>query len=275
MGDQDSLRTLQKSEDFIRALSGTPRIVWNALFFHRSIVGKYQNDPIMRTMLWPATNRKFSDLTRIEVVELVRRITSPRSRPKHIGSGYCLADDYFEAYKNSEPSEFYTLIAERLKHLETYHPTPGDFVIEELQNACIGFWRMHFGSMVWVPQTDWPPTKGVVIALAQDRLRKKNRKVDFSKTSWSRFLKEADLDKELIAGKAGRRQSLAENMKIERELKAMMTKALNTIVKTHGGDRRRALEVLKAAFGSSAEVRRSEKERLKNLPQNPEGERYE
>jgi hypothetical protein len=275
MSDQDSLRTLQESEDFLRKISGAPRIVWRALFFPRSIAGKFQNDPIMRTILLANTSRKFSARSRIEVVELVRKITSPRSQPKHIGSRYSLADDYFDAYGNSAPSELYTLIAERLKHLETHRPTLQDFVIEELQNVCTGFWHMHLGPMEWRPQTDWPPTKGVVIAIAKDRLRKQNRRTDFSKSSWSRFLKEADLDKELIEGKPGRPQTLDENMKLERELKATMTQAVNTIVETHGGDRRRALEVLKVAIGSRAEVRRSEEERLKNLPQDPEGERYE
>jgi len=53
---------------------------------------------------------------------------------------------------------------------------------------------------------------------------KREKKSDFSESSWSEFLKEADRDNELIAGKAGRRQSLDENIKVERELKALTTK---------------------------------------------------
>jgi hypothetical protein len=98
---------------------------------------------------------------------------------------------------------------------------------------------------------------------------KREKKSDFSESSWSEFLKEADRDNELIAGKAGRRQSLDENIKVERELKALTTKVLKTIMETYGGNRRRALKALKAAFGNRAAVLRSEEERLRGVSQAP------
>jgi hypothetical protein len=198
----------------------------------------------------------------VEVVELVSKITTPKT-PKTFATFHCLVNDYFQSYENSTPSEFIGVISDRLKFIETFRPAPSDFAIEELQNECVGPLTPVLRPIA--PGPDWPPIKGVVTALARERLRKQGRKANFSKSSWSEFLKEADRDKELVEGKPGRPQSLDENIKAERELKALTTKMVNTIIETHGGDRRRALEVLKAAFGNKAETLRSEGERLRKL----------
>jgi len=266
---QDSLSRFQASEDFIRKFSGVSPIIWRS-FFPRSICGKYQDDPIVRAILPAAPDKQLSKLSRIDVVELVSKITTP-AKPRTFATVQCLVGDYFDAYENSRPSEFVGLIADRLKFLENYDPTPGDFAIEELQNSCAGlwYWPLVLAFHRPTPGPNWPPTKGAVIAMAKERLRKEKKKSDFSESSWSEFLKEADRDNELIAGKAGRRQSLDENIKVERELKALTTKVLKTIMETYGGNRRRALKALKAAFGNRAAVLRSEEERLRGVSQAP------
>ena len=271
---QDSLSRFQASENFIGTLSGLSPIIWRS-FFPRSICGKYQDDPIVRAILRAAPDKQLSKLSRVDVVELVSKITTPRTEI-NFATPPCLVKVYFEAYQNSTASEFFRLIAERLEFLETYDPTPSDFAIEELQNSCAGlwYWPLVPARHRPTPGPNWPPTKGAVIAMAKERLRRAEKKSYFVKSSWSEFLKKADRDNELIAGKAGRRQSLDENVKVERELKALTTKVLKTMMETYGGNRRRAMKALKAAYGNRAEYVRGEAERLRNLPQDPEEEDF-
>ena len=266
---QDSLSRFQASQDFIRRNSGISPIIWRS-FFPRSICGKYQDDPIVRAILGAAPDKQLSKLSRVDVVELVSKITTP-VKPRTFTTFQCLVYDYFDAYENSRPSEFVGLIADRLKFLETYDPTPGDFAIEELQNSCAGlwYWPLVPARHRPTPGPNWPPTKGAVIAMAKERLRKEKKKSDFSKSSWSEFLKEADRDNELIAGKAGRRQSLDLNVKLEREAKATIREFYNLTIEECGGNRREALRRLKTALGNRNEARRNEEERLKNLSRDP------
>jgi hypothetical protein len=259
---EDTLTRFQASENFVRRLSGFSPIIWRS-FFPRSICGKYQDDPIVGAILRAAPDKQLSKLSRVDVIELVSKIMTP-AKPRTLATLQCLVGDYFDSYENSRPSEFVGLIADRLKFLETYNPTPGDFAIEELQNASAGFWHWPPipGSRRITPGPNWPPTKGIVVAIAKERLRKHKRKADFSKSSWSQFLKEADLDNELIEGKPGRpRQSLDENLKAARECKAILAKTVHE----SGGDWVSYKNKMLLASGTKAGYKRSEEDRLRNF----------
>ena len=241
-------------------LLGISPIVWRS-FFPRSICGQYQDDPIVRAILTTAPNKQISKLSHTEVVELVSKITTP-VKQRNFATRPCLVNAYFETFVNSNPSDFIGLIAHRLKFLESHRPTDRDFAIEELQNACVGLWGLPLTPGLYppIPSPNWPPTKKTVTTIAEQRLRRRGRRADFNKSSWSGFLKKADRYNELIEGKAGRPQSVNENMKAARELKALITKHVN---KTYRGDFKRALEVLKPAIGTRADSLREERERLR------------
>ncbi len=221
--------------------------------FPRSIVGKYQDDPIMRSILMAARGRPFSELSQVETIELIGDLTS--RVPERLGALRSFVHRYFEAFSPSA-SEFFQLVAERLRHLETYRPMAGDFAVEELQNAFVGFVR-------WEHTRDESgiPTKGDVMEMAKERLREWEKKADFSKGYWSELLQTAGLDW-LPAGRAGRpsKAELDENVKADREYKAFCTLAIKEF---HGGDPKRARDFIKAAFGNRAEYRRAEQERLR------------
>ena len=154
--EDSSRRFYGESERFGRELFKIPHIIWRS-FFPRSIVGKYQDDPIMRSICSAAKDRRFSELSEVEIVELVGKVTTPA--PRNIGTLFCLVHNYFEAYDNATPSEFLGLVVDRLKHLETYRPTNIDFAIEELQNASVGFWDSPpMSGPHWLPisHPNWP-----------------------------------------------------------------------------------------------------------------------
>jgi hypothetical protein len=230
------------------AIDGVSPIVWRSLF-PRSIVGKYQDDPVMRSILMAGGRRPLSQLSQIEIVELIGEMTAPLSKRLGKFSALSFVHSYFESFSGSA-SEFFKQIAERLKHLETYQPTARDFALEELQNAYVGLARPGY----------WP-TKGEVIEMAKARLRGHKKKNNFSKTYWSELLKAAELNDELPEGKAGRpsKTSLDENVKAERECKAILTQT----VREDGGDWINYRDRMKAALGNKAEFRRGEQDRLR------------
>jgi hypothetical protein len=209
--------------------------------FPRSIVGKYQDDPIMRSILMAARGRPFSELSQVDIMAMISRLMDPT-----IG----FVRRYFEAF-SPRASEFFQLAAERLRHLETYRPTAGDFAVEALQNAFVGF-----------RQNGATTTRGKVIEIAKARLKQSGGKSDFSKAYWSELLQTAGFGDWLPEGRPGRpsKASLDENVRAEREYKSLCTQAIKDF---HGGDPRRARDSLKAAFGNRSEYHRSEEERLR------------
>jgi hypothetical protein len=234
--------------------SGLPSTVRS--FFPRSIVGDYQDDPIMRSILTQMRGRPFSELSPVETIELVGELTAPLpegvwaqsfARGPFGSYNSSFARWYFES-DDSSASQFFQLIAERLRHLETYRPKARDFAIEALQDAFVGF-----GEDL--------PTRGIVIEIAKQRLIRARKKVDFSKSSWSELLQAARLDW-LQPGRAGRpsKADIDENVKAECECKALIHKSLH---ETYGGNWLAARDALRAARGSKAEYRRTEQERLR------------
>jgi hypothetical protein len=219
-----SLKELQGS---LLGMERNPRtdIVLRSLF-PRSIAGKFQDDPMMRSILMVTrvtSDRPFSKLSCVETIELIGELISRPPSQMVLCLGFVRR--YFESFSPSA-SEFFRLVAERLEHLDSYRPTDRDFAIEALQDSFVGF--------VGSGNNDLPAI-GDVIAMAKARLKREGKKEDFSKSSWSDLLKESGLDW-LPKKPAGRpKQSLDENQKAVREYKSFCTQF------TGGRSRRRYL----------------------------------
>jgi hypothetical protein len=213
--------------------------------FPRSIAGKFQDDPIMRSILTVTRvtrARPFSKLSCVETIELIGKLISRPPSQMVLGLGFVRR--YFESFSPSA-SEFFRLVAERLEYLDTYRPTDRDFAIEALQDSFVGF--------VGSGNNDLPAI-GDVIAMAKARLKLEGKK-NFAKSSWSDFLKESGLPK-LEPRRPGRpKQSLDENQKAEREAKAILTQAVN---QRFDGDWTKMTPKMRAAWGTEADVLESE-----------------
>jgi hypothetical protein len=245
MPNRKSLELAASLEELAASVEGrernprTPSVLRS--LFPRSIAGKFQDDPIMRSMLGKIGNRAFSGLSEIEKVELIGKLTTPK-----------LAFSFARSFFLVSPciaSEFFRLVAERLEHLDTYRPTDRDFAIEALQDSFAGFVGSGNSDLL---------TRGDVVAMAKARLKRECKKEDFSKSSWSDLLKESGLDWPPKKPAGRPKQSLDENQKAEREAKAILTQTVN---QRFDGDWTKMTPRMRAAWGTEADVLESEAER--------------
>ncbi|MBV9107354.1 MAG: hypothetical protein JO313_15160 [Verrucomicrobia bacterium] len=194
----------------------------------------------------------FTKATSTKIIELISLLTVSESFSTQTNSITAVFHNFLEHFRPGA-SEFFQDLAERLKHLETYRPTAGDFAVEAIQKVFLAL--MHF-KYRWGKNGE--PTKGEVIEMAKAVLAKSGRKV--RQSGWTGLLRDAGLGW-LKAGAAGRpsKAELDENAKAEREYKSLWAKAVRDF---YGGDIIRARDLLKAAFGSKQEYQRSERARL-------------
>jgi hypothetical protein len=263
------------------------RVALSALY-PRSHLGARQNDSLVRVIY---VVRQRCPETKIAVREVSEIVTAPcpalaadeliKHAPEgsffwvagSLGRYLCCRTDHFNQMSESE---LCFALAEGFRYLENYKPRPRDYAIEALQDAFVGLMRSKY---------DWGkkgvPVRGEIIQMARSRLQDQGKKADFSKSSWSLFLKEAFVVppfqgkrgrlprscEALLAwlpkGQAGRpsNANLDENVKAVREYKSLCTQAIKDFYR---GDAKRALDALKAAVGNRAEYYRSEKDRLRD-----------
>jgi len=121
-------------------------------------------------------------------------------------------------------SEFFQAIADRLRHLETYRPTAGDFAVQALQEVFVGLMN---GPYQWGKKG--LPTKGQVTQFAKEYLKLSGRNV--RKGTWTDLLKEAGLNW-LPPGKAGRpsKQKVNENIKTKKVFLSKQPKYVQEIL---------------------------------------------
>lgn len=162
-------------------------------------------------------------------------------------------------WQPSTCSEFFAVVAEKLRYLERYRPTDGDFAIQALQEAFVGLMQREY---------DWKqnryPTKGEVTAMAKAQLEGDGKSI---KSGWTKHLQAAGLDW-LTPGRAGRptKAEVDENKKANKELRSKFTKFVNA---EYQGDYVKALKALGPALGGKKEAMKAEEERLKEKMQPP------
>ena len=259
---------LNKALPWLSATRQEARVTAVRAWFPRSRFGDKQDARLLRA-IYCVIQRRANAADFHEIVDAAARCCqSPEDQPYFSqlegapkGTWFWIALELFKLLMPGEPflpkteSEFFSRIAEALKHFETYKPTTGDFAVEALQNAFVGLTQSKYA---WGKKG--LPTKGEVIAMAKEHLERDGK----SKGSgWTEMLEKAGL-KWLPKGKAGRptKQEVDENVKAEREYKALCTRAIRDF---YNGDPQSARDVLKAAYGNRAEYRRSENDRLRGV----------
>jgi len=277
-GAEDALR---KDFPWFDAQPEEARRVAMRATFPRSVAGPKQDDQLLRRIyVIKQYGCEDAELVRLAIVETTNCIVAPRDpkeeellteelgKDEPSGSAYRLVDELgkmvSELHKLSDLGtpfqpkndyEFFSLIAQDLKHLDTYKPRAGDYAVEALQKAFVGLMqsKYHWG------KKGLPP-KGDVRAMAEARLKEHGRRSDFSKAYWSELLQRAGFGDWLPAGHAGRpsKAALDENIKAERKCMALVNQELR---KTHGTDWSATWDILRAARGGKSEYRRSELDR--------------
>jgi hypothetical protein len=263
-----------KQVPWLCATSDQARSVAVSAMYPRSCLGAKQFDWLTRVIY--AVRDRCPDINSAarEIVEIVTTSFNPSIADAWIrhapdGSLFWLIGrlhsslGFDGSFQPKTGSELFGAIAEGIQYLESYKPTAGDYAIEALQGAFVGLMQKNYA---WGKKGR--PTKGDVIEMAKARLQERKKKTDFAKSSWSEFLKAAQLDW-LPAGQARRpsKASLDENVKAEREYLSLCKQAIKDI---YGGDPKRARDSVKAAFGNKAEYRRSEEDRLRGVQPNSE-----
>lgn len=245
-----------------------------AAYFPRSITGKRQDDRLLRALAWVKRDGPLSEDALIEITGSASEVlTNPElSWPEELEQpilSLCQSlTNFLKCTRLSNldrpktQSEFFCAVGERLKYLENFKPTAGDFAVEELQNAFVGLLHSH----CW--GKNGLPTRAEVTDLAKERLKRRGKKSDFPKVYWSKLRRKAGFGDWLPAGRAGRpsKAELDRNVKAEQECKAMFAQFMN-----HSGDWIVLRDRLRAALGSKSEFERSEKERL-HCASNPDSE---
>jgi hypothetical protein len=148
----------------------------------------------------------------------------------------------------SSASGFFQDVANRLRFLENYKPTAGDFAVEALQDAFVGMMQNEY---------DWGkkgfPTKGKVIGMAKELL---GRQKISRETGWTDLLRKARLYW-LPEGPAGR----PKKREVDEIAKAKQG-ILSIAAKTYGGNIVKAYDAIKASFGRKQDYQKDEAERL-------------
>jgi len=211
--------------------------------FPRSVVGEYQDDPLMMSILRAKAEGSINELSAARIIEAISvRWDSSYRNPMR---------DYIET-RWPRAIDFFQAVIERLRHLETYQPAAGDFAIEALQDAFAG---LMYDKYAW--GKTGLPTKGEVREMAKSLLERQNRVI---KSGWTKLLQTSGLGW-LPEGAAGRpsKADMDENEKASREAHAILTQAIQDV---HNGDAIRVRDALRAYLGGKTEYQRSERDRL-------------
>jgi len=220
--------------------SSDPKLPWDSAdprvqlvgfaFLFGPCPGRYHRDPLMPVIL---IAKKLAAGGRLELISVLLKLL-PAVQGSHSNAG-----------------DFFRDVAKRLKFLETYKPTTGDFAVEALQDAFVGLMQNEY---------DWGkkgfPTKGKVIGMAKELL---GRQKLSRETGWTDLLRKARLDW-LEEGPAGRpsKDEVDENLKAKREFLSKQTKYVNSL----GGDWQSMLEKANYVFGGKKLYQQEEIERL-------------
>jgi hypothetical protein len=225
--------------------------------FPRSIAGKYQNDPLMGSILRAKGEGSINELSATRIISAISGrwdSSYPTPMRDYLDTRWPRAIDFFQA------------VIERLRYLETREPTAGDYAVEAIQDAFVG---LMYGKYDWGKKGN--PTKGEVTKMAKAILKRQGKS---KKSGWTELLRTADLDW-LPEGAAGRPSSLEvdQNLKAKQEFLSKQTQYVNDVL---GGDWSLLNHKAGHVFGGKHLAQQHETERLEQygsqeLPADEEG----
>lgn len=260
---REAVDAISKGFPWLYATREEARRVAALAIFPRSKAGRRQGDSLSMIIFYTKLRCQEANLLPREIVNAViawkdylvffNELKGCASRGSlfHVVAELYECLNLGESFQPKSDSEFFSAVADRLKDLETYKPTKGDFAIEELQNAFIGMMKRDY---------DWGkkghPTKGKVIAMAKERLRLDGRPW---KGTWTNLLQIAGLDF-LPEGRAGRpsKREVDENRKAKQQAHSALTQFVNS----NGGDWKKILESLTPLLGGKKQFEQYETDRL-------------
>jgi len=259
---QEAANTLKKGMPWLLAARQEARIVAVRACFRRSVLGVMQDDLVLRAIYGAKSDPKNPNPGFHKILEAAVRCYTSSNNQQNIsqlegaptGTLPWLAFELYkcadsgELFEPKTESEFFQGIAERLRRLETYKPTVGDFAVEAIQNAFVGLMQSKYA---W--GTKGLPTRGEVEQMAKSLLARDGKE---KKSGWTDLRRIAGLDF-LPEGRAGRpsKGEVDENRKAKQEALAIITKLC-------GGNWPKFRDAVKSASAGKKLFLRDERERL-------------